>query len=580
MSKGCIGFVLHFHLPWVLGHGKWPHGEDWLNEAAVECYIPLLQVFTRLAESGVRNCITIGITPVLTEQLASPAFCDEVGAYIDRKIAAAIKDEEQFEKEESGDLISLARGWREFFEGIKKYFHEEIGGDIVGTFRALQEDGVIEIITSAATHGYLPLLAEDGAIVGQVQTGVESYKHRYGRMPRGFWLPECAYRPRSEHWLEPVGVNKRVRERAGIEKFLLNSKIEYTLVDTHMIKRGTWHGPATRPFFRKGLSGDPFRHRAEGLPAPLPRIGIPPPFENGRSPYRPYEIASQGEDSGAGAAIFVRDPQTSLQVWSGTYGYPGDGRYLEFHKKHWPGGHKYWRVTDPKADLGDKQVYNSARAEDAIKSHADHFVGLVKEAAKAAAKEADTVPIIVCPFDAELFGHWWFEGPRWLEAVLKAFAADDAIESTTLGNYLDRYPPTHSLSLPEGSWGDGGDFRVWLNEDTAWTWENVYAIEGLVKSLAQKAPPGNDEFDRVMRQLARELLILEASDWQFLITTGTARDYAEKRLHNHFEDSKKLARIAESILACGKMNAEDESDLDEIEKRDYCFRNISVSWWK
>ena len=580
--KGHIAFVLHFHLPWVLGHGKWPHGEDWLNEAVIECYLPLLQAFSRLAKDGVKNCVTLGLTPVLLEQFSSQVFREEFPVYISRKIDSAAKDKAQFEKEGRGEMVALATMWRDFFAGLKDYYLNTLKADIVGAFRSLQDDGVIEIITSAATHGYLPLLAEDNAINGQIRVGVETYRKRLGKMPRGFWLPECAYRPHQDNWEEPVGPKGAARYRAGIEKFLRAAGLQYTLVDTHMIKRSAWHGPADWRRYWKSASGDPF-HKTEGdgLPAPVPRLGMPPPYLNGHSAYRPYELVGADGEMGRGAVCaFVRDNRTSLQVWSGQWGYPGDGRYLEFHKKHWPGGHRYWRVTDSKADLGLKQVYQPQWAKDAISSHVDHFFGMVKEIVISSSKELKFPPIVVCPFDAELFGHWWFEGPQWLEGLLRRFNHDKDVKPTTLGNYLDLYPPSERVSLPEGSWGEGGDYRVWFNQDTEWTWEKVYEIEHKVAELLRRASRKSREFRRIMLQLAREQLLLESSDWQFLITTGTARDYAEKRVTTHFRDASGLLKMAQTALSKGRLSDSDLIELEAIEKRDSCFSEIDPGWWK
>ncbi len=579
MSEGYIAFVLHFHLPWVLGHGRWPHGEDWLNEAAAECYLPLLKTFTRLAEDGIDECITIGLTPVLSEQLSSTYFHEQFSAYLDRKMDSAAEDLRRFEKEGRSEMAALAVMWRDFFEDLKGYFTESIKGDMMGKFRSLQDSGVIEIITSAATHGFLPLIAEDGAIKGQVWSGVETYKRRYGVGPRGFWLPECAYRPGQSNWMEPAGRVRQPRYRAGIESFLRSAGIEYTLVDSHMIMRGAHHGPARwRPYV--GASGDPFRKKLrDGLPPPIPRLGAGT-VEDGRSPYRPYELVGSADEDDIGVCVFVRDPRTSLQVWSGQWGYPGDGRYLEFHKKHWPGGHRYWRVTDPKADLGDKQVYEPAWAEDALGLQAHHFVQLVKEVVASASDRTAVPPVVVCPFDAELFGHWWFEGPRWIEAVVRSFAADPEVKPATLGSYLDSFPPSERIALPEGSWGDGGDDRVWLNQDTTWTWEKVYEVERRTAELIRTVSFPNDDLKRVLFQLVREQLLLEASDWQFLITTGTARDYAEERLMIHYRDAIRLLEMVQSTMSTGRINETDGVELESIERRDACFSAIDADWWK
>ena len=191
-ALGAFTFVLHSHLPYARLAGRWPHGEEWIHEAASETYIPLLQTLYDLKEEGVPYRLTVGITPILAEQLADADVLDHFDQYLDEKIEAAQKDMVYFETEETENayLRQLAEWYKKWFEGIKQAFDARFNRDIIGSFRRLQDEGFIEITTSAATHGYLPLLGRDSAINGQIKAGVSSYKRMFGRQPTGIWLPE------------------------------------------------------------------------------------------------------------------------------------------------------------------------------------------------------------------------------------------------------------------------------------------------------------------------------------------------------------------------------------------------------
>lgn len=577
-KRGALAFVLHSHLPYVISHGRWPHGMDWLNEAAAETYIPLVRMLDRLLDEGRKPRLTIGLTPVLTEMLADDAFKREFVQYLTQKIEAAQADQAEFTRLGDGAMRRLAADWEAWSTAARTDFTDTYGRDLPGAFRRLQDRGAIEIITSGATHGYFPLLSRDTSIQAQVKQAVSSYRRHFGRQPRGIWLPECAYRP-SYRWQSPLpGDPDEARERKGVEEFLSENGIEYFVVDAHLLKGGRAIGVYVDRFeLLERLWARYVAERGEGDARP----------ETPRSPYDLYYVASRRV--GAPVAIFTRDPQTAMQVWSGQHGYPGDGQYLDFHKKRFPGGLRYWRVTDSKADLADKQPYEPEAAQSRIGPQADHFRDLVKATLAGHQKATGRPGVVTAPFDAELFGHWWFEGPAWLEAVLRRVEDDPDLDLTTCGAYLDAHRPTDVIALPEGSWGEGGHHFIWLNQDTAWTWKHVYAAERALPALLEEATPArlaaDPTLERVLEQAARELLLLQASDWQFLISTVAAKDYAELRIAGHTEDFQSLAAIARRLLAVAgrgpsRLTAEEEAALSTIETRDHLFPDVDLTWWR
>ena len=565
--KGAYTFVLHSHLPYVINHGRWPHGMDWLNEATAETYIPLLNVFNKLVNEGISPKVTIGITPVLTEQLNDNSFKEEFKEYVKTKIKAAVEDERLFTSWNQLRLARQAKLWQDFYSQILSDFQNKYKTDLVGAFRKLQDEGHIEIITCAATHGYLPLLGEDTSVQAQIKQGIRTYQEFYGRQPRGIWLPECAYRPRY-NWVSPLKPKGKSKLRKGVDEFLSENGIEYFFIDSPLLKGGKAVGVYIERFGALKQLWQQFEKEYQ-----------PASEDMKKSPYELYLVNSSGQPKKP-VAIFTRDPRTGIQVWSGEHGYPGDGNYLEFHKKQFPGGHRYWKITSAKSDLADKEQYIAENVEERLKENASHFKGLVKGIILENQKKAFPYPFVCAPFDTELFGHWWFEGPGWMYYVLKWMAQDPEIELLTCSEHLAKANPRKVVSIPEGSWGQGGFHWIWLNDWTKWTWKHIYEDEIKMREAAYEFGDNSDEkLQAILKQLARELLLLESSDWQFLISTWGARDYAELRVVEH---DKNFKRLYQMLIKYGRKKEADQSDwefLESVQKRDNLFENIEPKWW-
>lgn len=563
MSPGYFVCVLHMHLPFVLNHGRWPHGSDWLSEVAVHCYLPLLQVFLRLVREGISPRLTVSISPVLCEQLTSDAFQKEIQIYLDHRLSYCVQNRQYFSETGEGVFEGLTDFWKEYYTWALGFFSQTLKGDIVRSLRELAEEGHIELVTTPATHGYLPLLGSEESIAFQLRQAVTTHKRHFGQTPRGVWLSECGYRP-GYTWTFPAGAKKGSVSypRRGIEEFVAENGLDYFFADSHLVTGGE------PPSIYKGSL--PHRERAAGW--------VLPPFPaKERSSYEAY-LVSSGQTGGV--AVFPRDPKTTVQVWSREGGYPGDSWYLDFHKRHFPGGLKFWRVTDPRGDLAKKEVYSPQKAQERVRGHAHHFVELVKDLLKDYSTLSGKEGVVCSFYDAELFGHWWFEGPEWLYHVLRLLR-EDGVETTTGSGYLLSYPPTKAITLPEGSWGEGGDHRVWLNKETEWTWGRIYEAEEEIWSLVRRASGVKSKVvDRLLSQVARELLLLQASDWQFLITTRAAQDYACMRFAEHYADFKKLAFLTRMALdqedptAQENLIAEEEGFLSQKEQQDFLFPDV------
>lgn len=546
-GKKFFCLVLHSHIPYVMNHGTWPHGTDWLYEAAAETYLPLFDILIRLENEGLKSRLTISFTPVLVEQLKSQKFVRGFIDYLTMKLEAAVEDYLNFQKSGQTELLPVALFWRRWYEKIFRLFVDDCGSDLIASFSRLQQSGQIEIITSAATHGYLALLSRDESISHQVAQGKFVYKRYFGRQPSGFWLPECAYRP-GYSWKPPLGeVGPYLRK--GVDEILGQHDLKYFFVDAHLLKGGEALGVYLEKFPALRHLWERYREKSKVQPV------------RPQDPYQPYLACPSN------LSFLARDEVSGKQVWSRHQGYPGDGHYLEFHKKHFPGGMRYWRLTAPASDLADKLPYDYETAMERAEAHAEHFVWLLNETLKN--HQQGVVPAL---YDTELLGHWWFEGPEWLYWVVKKLAGpDSAVKPATVSACLDEIPASLIVALPEGSWGEGGYHWIWLNEETSWIWSRIYELEKKCQPWLQDPSSLYRIHPRLVKLLFQEKFLLESSDWPFLVSTMTARDYAEARASLHFERARRLVELLEKS---DKLTSQDNHFLDKIEEEDSIFKEI------
>ncbi len=626
-SLGAFTFVLHSHLPYARLAGRWPHGEEWIHEAASETYIPLLNALYELREEGIPFHLTIGITPVLAEQLADSDVKDHLDEYLDDKIARAKKDilrfrgdlweeelaklksevtpreaaeeadlppvdraeveaalaesdaelaEEESASEENEEveeklpekpwwvghkhLESLAQFYKTYYENIKHSFDHKYKRDMIGAFKKLQDEGYIEIITCAATHGYLPLLGTDSAIRAQLKTGVTSYERLFGRAPHSIWLPECAYRP---------AYREGDKVRPGVEYFLNEVGLKLFFSETHLITGGAPVGKAA------GEAIGPYGEIKRRYMIPMNTAPRP---KSETTTFNAYYVSDTTRGSKAddhsGVAIIGRNDETGRRVWSAEIGYPGDFDYREFHRKDGESGLQYWRVSGNEVDLGQKDFYHPDWAAHKARLHAEDFVALVERIHEARHKYGISYGLIASNYDTELFGHWWFEGVDWMKHVLRGLAKSDKVDLVTARDYIATHPPQETLHVPEGSWGSGGTHFTWDNVETHWMWQPIHEAEKRMERLANqyKDKYHEEHWRGVLNQTARELLLAESSDWPFLVTTGQARNYAIQRYEQHLERFNQLAESIEKGRPDGVLAA-------QLWEKDRLFEDIDYRWW-
>jgi 1,4-alpha-glucan branching enzyme len=547
---GSLALILHAHLPFVR-HPEHEHflEEDWFFEAITECYIPLVRMMQRLIDEHVPFKLAMSLTPPLCAMLQDKLLCERYVRHLDSLIDFATGERKR--NRNHPRIRELADFYFKIFRETRRFFVDECKCDLLVTFRELRESGGLEIVASAATHGLLPLLqqpviAEGGyldvsalasstpprtpprttpaatAARAQILIGRDVYVDLFGVEPRGFWLPECAYGP-------------------GLESILQEANIRWFVLDTHGL-----------------LFGKPRPHRSIYAPCYTP----------------------------AGPAAFARDRDSSRQVWSAQGGYPGDPAYREFYRdagfdlplEHLgPVAHgtrkfsgvKYHRITG----VGDqKELYDPVAAERIAERQALHFLEERRRQIREVAA-AGFDPIVVVPFDAELFGHWWFEGPRFLEQFIRQAAIERDFRLSTPSEYLAANPTQQIIEPATSTWGENGYFEVWLNPSNAWIYPQLHIAAQRMSEVARRYAENCTPFtDRALKQLARELLLAQSSDWAFLMKTGTAPEYATKRTIDHLA---RFNRLHDQLVT----NNVDEEFLRECEWRDNLFPNVNWRYY-
>lgn len=496
MQKGYWIPVLHSHLPFV----KHPEHdyfleEHWLFEAISECYIPLLMQMKRMSGEGIDYRLTVSLTPPLCEMLDDPDLREKYARHLDKQIELAGKEIGRVGE----DIVygDVARFYNERYHAIREFYHGFLSSNVLNGYRHFARIGKLEIITCGATHGFLPLLSVNAKAVDvQIKVAVATHKKHFGTQPNGIWLPECAYFD-------------------GLDKVLSDNGIKFFFMDSH------------------GLV----------YAKPSSRLGVFAPV------YTPE-----------GVAAFGRDPESSKKVWSSKEGYPGDVVYRDFYRDIGYDlpfeyvapyispdgvrvftGFKYHRVS---GSSDYKEVYNRNVALQKAKEHAENFHFDREKQIEYLAEHMDRPPMIVSPYDAELFGHWWFEGPDFLYYLFKTMDEHRVVRSITPMEYLNIYNKNQVVVPSPSSWGDKGYYDVWLNGGNDWIYRHLHVMAIRMEEAAQRYSQERNHIKiRMLNQLLRELLLAQSSDWAFLMTTQTAMEYSIRRTKEHIANFTRLYEL-------------------------------------
>ncbi|MFQ5328790.1 MAG: 1,4-alpha-glucan branching protein domain-containing protein [Thermodesulfobacteriota bacterium] len=569
-NTGSFTFVIYSHIPYVTSPDRSADDVNRLHQATSECYIPLLNTLARLVDEGISPKVVVGFSPLLTEMVSQDAFKDDFVAYMEGRIGAAEKDLVEFEKLGKKQLTMIARMWREFYSFILDDFTAKFKGDILKPFADMESEGHIELITTAATGGYLPLLSRDESIHAQMSQAAACHKRHFGKAPRGMWLPEHGYRPGGP-WQSPIesGDTGEPSERGGIENFSGSSGIDYLITDTHLLNGD--EPPALSLDTSTSLSDAWKKHGGNLSASDSPD----------RSPYTTYQLCGADSET-APLTLFTRDPLTGSAVAGLKDGYPTDGSYLDFFRRQRSSNLRYWRVTGGGCDLVEKEEYHPDQAFSGIAANSTHFTKLVRETLSDQRRDSGKAGIVVSLFNATIFGQRWFEGHEWLYHTIASLAQEEEIKRVTTGEYMDKGRPSEVTTLSEGSSAGRGNHKLLLNDGNRWMWQRLYEAEEEMVDVVNDYGDINDNLnlENALRQAGRELLLLQSSDWPRLANAHASRAFAEARFIRHFEDFKRLADIARHVGREGALRKHDWAFMQLCMERDDIFPEIEPLWFK
>lgn len=516
-----VTLVLHGHLPWLRGHGTHPVGEEWLYQAWAECYLPLIDLLERVGGAGGRDVLSLGLTPVLAEQMDDPALMARFHSWLGRRLVDLEYTVSRYGASDRDRLRPVwADHWRRLTARLAQFEAGPRHTGLLAPLRDLADEGVIELLGGPATHPYLPLCDDEAVVRGQLRDGLDASAALLGRRPGGVWTPECAYRPRGRV-ADPTA--PPLETRADGTPHLRRGERVLPGLEELWADAGATHMVLDGPTLARG-AGAPERDWASTAGTSIP------PGSPDAAVDRPVRV---GESD---LVAFGRNLAVSYAVWSPAGGYPSDPWYRDFFRTDFEGGFKSWRVTD-RADL-DKEPYDPLPARERAIVHADDFVARCRR--HLADRDRDAV--VVGAYDAELFGHWWHEGPLWLETVLRRLLDDPSLRPVSMAGYLRDHPPSARLTLPESSWGRGKGHAAWVAPATRGTWEALRRAEARFADL-----PDGPERTAAWRQLT----LAQASDWPFQMARDESARYATQRVQGHLADfdaacrGQRLSELAE-----------------------------------
>ncbi len=490
---GLFTLVLHTHLPWLAHHGRWPVGEEWLYQSWSAAYLPLLSVLQTLAAEDRHRLVTLGMTPVVTAQLDDPYCLDGMYHWLANwQLRAAEAATARPAVAPDAAVARPPAALRAL--GVREHAEAEQALD---DFATLWHHGASPLLRALVDAGTVELLGGPLA-----------------------------------HPFQPL-LNPRLRE------FALREGLADTQQRIAHTPAGIW---APECAYAPGMEHD------------YTAAGVRHFMVDGPSLHGDTALGRPVGDTDVIA--FGRDLQVSYRVWSPKSGYPGNAAYRDFHTYDHRTGLKPARVTGRNVPSEAKAPYDPERADHTVEGHVADFVDVVRHRLLTESERIGRPAHVVAAFDTELFGHWWYEGPVWLQRVLRALPAA-GVQVGTLSDAITGGFVGSPVELPASSWGSGKDWQVWAGDQVADLVQlNLEVVDTALstvdKALAQRASlDGPVPRDRIADQILRETLLTVSSDWPFMVSKDSAADYARYRAHLHAHATREIA----GALASGRRDA-------------------------
>ncbi|MCX7641523.1 MAG: DUF1957 domain-containing protein [Elusimicrobiales bacterium] len=505
-------FVFHFHLPYIYHKEGNYFEENWYYQSLADSYIPFLIMMEELACASIAPSLVVSISPVLYNMMENEVMSDRFRKYLEKMLILIDEERNIINDERISKVLDV---YEEKYTKVLNYF-DRYSGDIITPFKLLKSQGVFEIITTPLTYPILPLITSKEAVNLQISGAIKDFQEKFLEKSRGFFIPECA-------WCR------------DIENFLVKNSIEYIFLDERSCE---------------GFSPSNIYSLESGI-----RVFL--------RDYRAFDFlfGEKGIIKNSFYREFYRD-----------IGYERDISYLKKYTGcdfHVPTGIKYFRITDVNVSLDKKEVYVPELAFKSLEQDSIKFADFICNIFS----NSNNTPLFVAVFNTEIFGHKWFEGIDFLKHFFinvrqKRYPFNFVIPSLYIKNTLSKTIVNPSIS----SWSDNGFFDKWLNEKNDFVYPYLHEIIKrfiYVASRYRNLPVISDN-EKILRQIVREIVMMQSSDWAVMIGNNIHKEYAIYRITKHYKNALKLI----DWLVKGDFN---RLELENMEKELPLFHDIE---WK
>lgn len=474
-------FVFHFHLPYLYHHDGRYIEENWYYQNLAEAYIPFLEMIEELAFAGLVPQITVSLSPTLYNMMENEVMSARFKRYLERTLSLIDQEKKNNSEQRIKEILTL---YEEKYLKVMEYF-TRYSEDIITPFKILKNQGVVEIITSPLSYSILPLITLKEVINVEISEALKDFKNIFLTESRGFFISECAWSPQ-------------------IESFLKKNSVEYIFLD----------------------------ERASDV-EPSKMYILPSGIKVFLRDYRSFDFIF-GEEG------VVRNP--FYREFYRDIGYERDLEYLKrFTECDFPvnTGIKYFRITDLNLPLEKKELYDPQKAHEAVLADAERFARYILDIFST----TDNKPLFVGIFNAEIFGHRWFEGIEfWRHFFITIRQKRYPIGFVLPTNYINTTTPVAKITPTMSSWADNGFFDKWLNEKNDFIYPFQYEISKKFISVASRfrGIKISGELERVLKAIAREIVMMHSSDWAVMIASDVHKEYAGRRIAKHYSNAVKL----------------------------------------
>ena len=517
-TRNVISVVLNAHAPFVR-HQELPqiNEENWFFESLSETYLPLIEVFDRLDADRIPFRLGISLSPTLCHLLRDESLIERYLEYTDKQLEFGLQELQSMNEDDP--VYHLTKLFYDKMLDRRFSFTERYEKNILKAFDYYLRKGKIELLTTAATHAFLPFYAGNSeAVQTQLEVALASYRSNFGKYPQGFWLPELAWSP-------------------DLGRYLRAYNFGYTIVNTHGL-----------------IFGDPPAIKGSFYPVKTPQ-GV---FIFARDHYASRDI----DESHKNSAYLDNNTDAGYELPPERVKY-----FIGADGSRSRTGYKYYSLGEKGRE---KELYEPKKASCAIKEQITHLLNGCATRLESANEYIEETPVSLFTYNLNPFGHFWYECPEFIETLFREGAKRENVQFMTPAEYLYKQDISKIQTMtPEfSSAGENGYAEVRLGSGNDWIYRHIARALERMTELAERFPQETGIKERALNQAAREILLAQSSDWAKLLHKSEVPEYARTQIEGSLRN---FTTIYEALGS----NYISTEWLTKLERRHNIFPNIN-----